>query len=159
MPGTAVLQLQHGTLAAASISFFCFCLMAIRRFACEAENRFPTPRAVQPDCYGRSCKTGLCYCATSFYAALRGERTAAAATTRRLGILKHEALLDQILFVIERRIVKVEVALRIDEDARAILFEHFVAIARFGIEAHRVAQAGAAAALHADAKAAGLLGH
>src|SRR5580704_11088389 len=83
------------------------------------------------------------------------KRTTASATPRRLGILEDEALFHQVLVIIQRGVVKIEIALGIDENTRAIFFEHFVAVARFRIQTHRVAETGTAAALHADAESAG----
>src|SRR6266852_2266798 len=93
----------------------------------------------------------LCY--------LSRERTAAAATTRRIGILENETLAHQRIFVVERRAVQIKKTLGIDEDARAVFLKNFVAVAGLRIEAHRIGQPGAAAALHAHAKAALLRGH
>ena len=69
---------------------------------------------------------------------LGGERTSAPAAPRGLRILKHEALLHQVFEIIERGVVEVEIAFRVHKNTSAILFEDFVAVARFGIEAHRV---------------------
>ena len=85
---------------------------------------------------------------------LRREGAAAAAVSRGVGILEDEALAHQRLFVFERRAVQIQKALGIDEDARAMFLENFVAVAGLGVEAHGVGKTGAAAALHADAQAA-----
>src|SRR5271170_896722 len=88
-----------------------------------------------------------------------GERTTASATPRRLRILEDEALLHQVLVIIQRRVVKVEIALGIHENTRAVFFEHFIAVARLGIQTHRVAQARTPAPLHAHAESTGLGRH
>src|SRR5271155_2400739 len=90
---------------------------------------------------------------------LGGKRTTASATPRRLGILEDEALLHQVLVIIQRGVVKIEIALGIHENARAVFFEHFIAVARFGIQAHCVAEPRTSAALHADAESTGLGRH
>src|SRR6266481_2555360 len=89
---------------------------------------------------------------------LGSEGTSAAATTRRLRILEDKTLLHQILEVVERRVVEVEVALGIDKNARAIFLEHLVAIARFRIEPHRVRKPRTTPALHTHAQPAGFSG-
>src|SRR6202453_1768271 len=88
-----------------------------------------------------------------------GEGTAATATPRGLWILEHEALLHQVFEIIERGVVKVEIAFRVHENTGAILFEDFVAISRFGIEPHRVRQPGTAASLHTHTQPAGVSRH
>src|SRR5258708_34684603 len=77
---------------------------------------------------------------------LRRERAAAAAIPRGIGILKDESLAYQCLFVFERRAVQIQKTLRVHENARAVLFENFVAVPRLCIEAHGIRQSGAAAA-------------
>src|ERR1700677_5346035 len=66
-----------------------------------------------------------------------GEGTAATATPRGLWILEHEALLHQVFEIIQRGVVKVQIAFRVHENTGAILFEDFVAISRFRIERDR----------------------
>src|SRR5271155_1181250 len=88
-----------------------------------------------------------------------GKRTTASATPRRLGILEDEALLHQVLVIIQRGVVKIEIALGIHENARAVFFEHFIAVARFGIQAHCVAEPRTSAALHAHAESTGFGRH
>src|SRR5579864_2654786 len=87
------------------------------------------------------------------------EGTPAAAASRRLRILENESLPHKRLFEIERRIGEVQKTLRIHENARAIFFDHFVAVTRLRFEPHRVRQARASAALHAHAESAGFGRH
>src|SRR5580704_1257243 len=85
-----------------------------------------------------------------------GERASATTTARGLRILKYEALLHQVLEIIERGVVKVEIAFRVHKNTSAILFEDLVAVTRFSIEAHRISQSGAAPSLHTDTQPTGL---
>ena len=85
---------------------------------------------------------------------LRGERTAAAAASRGVGILKDESLAHQGLFVFEDSAGKIEQAFGIDEDAGAEFLENLVAITGLRVETHGVGEAGATAALDTDAQAA-----
>src|SRR6266436_2416646 len=57
------------------------------------------------------------------------KRAAAAAVARRVGILEDESLAHQRLFVLERRAVQIQKTFRVDEEARAELFEDFVPVA------------------------------
>src|SRR4029077_6834835 len=82
------------------------------------------------------------------------EGAAAAAIASGVGILEDESLAHQRLFVFERRPVQIEQALGVDEEARAILLENLIPVTGLGIQAHGVGEAGATAALHANAKAA-----
>src|SRR5712692_10711091 len=86
---------------------------------------------------------------------LRGKRTAAAATARRVGILEDESLAHQVFLPLQRGVVEIEVTLGVHKQPRAMLLEDFVAVARLRLEPHRVRQARAAAALHTHAKPAG----
>lgn|SRR5215469_1565247 len=88
----------------------------------------------------------------------RGEGAAAAAASRRLGILENEALADQRLFEIQGGVREIKKALRVDEDARAIFLDDLVAVARLGFEAHGVREARAASTLNADAQSTGVRG-
>jgi len=56
-------------------------------------------------------------------ALLGRERAAAAAIARGVGILEHESLAHQRLFVLERRAIQVQQAFRVNEDARAVFLE------------------------------------
>src|SRR5258708_11971209 len=87
-------------------------------------------------------------------ALLGRERAAAAAVARRVGILENESLAHQRLFVLERRAVQEQKTFRVNEEARAEFFEDLVAIPRLSVEPHAIREAGAAAALDADAQAA-----
>src|SRR5712692_1512305 len=80
------------------------------------------------------------------------EGASTAATTGGLGVLEHKPLPHQVFLVVEGGVRQVDVALRVHEQPRAVLLEHFVAGARLGLHAHRVGQPGAAASLHADAQ-------
>src|SRR5713226_1050793 len=115
---------------------------ALRAWAAapQKENRYPE----QPEC--------LSYC-------LRGKRTAAAATARRIGILEDESLAHQVFLPLERGVVEIEVTLGVHKQPRAMLLEDFVAVARLRLKAHRIGQARAAAALHTHAKPAGFGGN
>src|SRR5713226_5283277 len=84
---------------------------------------------------------------------LRRKRAAAAAVARRVGILEDESLAHQRLFVLERSAVQIQKTFRVDEEARAELFEDFVAVAGLGVPPHGIGEAGTAAALHAYAQA------
>lgn len=88
----------------------------------------------------------------------RGEGAAAATTARRLRILEDESLADESFLEVECRIREIEKALGVHEDARAVLFDDFVAVARLCFEAHGVRKARTAAALHADTQSAGVRG-
>ena len=90
---------------------------------------------------------------------LCGERTAAAAASRGIGILKNKSLTHQGFFVLEDGSGKIQKALWIDEDARTEFLENFIAIARLRIETHRIRKPRATAALHTDAKASLIEGH
>src|SRR5947207_7340637 len=90
---------------------------------------------------------------------LRRERAAAAAIPRRVGVPKDKSLAHQRLFVLERRAIQVQKALGVHENARAVLLEDFVAVARLRIQAHRIGQSGAAAALHAHTQPANFRRH
>ena len=68
-------------------------------------------------------------------------------------ILEHEALAHERLLV-QRHAVQVQERLGIDEYADIAELENAVALAGLGVELNRVAQARAAAALHAQAQAA-----
>src|SRR5215472_9973267 len=83
-----------------------------------------------------------------------GKRATAPATARSLRILKYEAAAHQVFLIIERGLVQVQEALRVDENARAVFLDDLVAVARLRLELHRVGQPRAAAALHTDAQAA-----
>src|SRR5437870_9818573 len=61
---------------------------------------------------------------------LRRERAAAAAIPRRVGVPKDKSLAHQRLFVLERRAIQVPEPLGVHENARAVLLEDFVAVAR-----------------------------
>src|SRR2546422_1675758 len=89
---------------------------------------------------------------------LRGKRTAAAATARRVGILEDESPAHQVFLPLERGVVEIEITLGVHKQPRAMLLEDFVAVARLRLEPHRVGQARAAAALHTHAKPAGFGG-
>src|SRR5207245_3526759 len=90
---------------------------------------------------------------------LRRERAATTTTARGLGVLEDESGLYQGLQIVESGVVQVEVALRVDKQASAVLLKHLVAAARLRVQAHCVGQSGTAATLHADAEPAGLGGH
>src|ERR1700732_4192633 len=81
------------------------------------------------------------------------KRAAAAAVARRVWILENESLAHQRLFVLERRAVQEQKTFRVNEEARTEFFEDLVTIARLRVEAHGIREAGAAAALDADAQA------
>jgi len=68
--------------------------------------------------------------------------------------LENETLAHQRFFVFERCAVQIEKTFWVYEEACAEFFENFVAIAGLGVQAHGVGEAGAAAALYADAQAA-----
>src|SRR2546426_4250515 len=107
------------------------------------ENRRPETTGDRPKCLSRR---------------LRGKRTAAAATARRVGILEDEPLAHQVFLPLEGGVVEIEVTLGVHKQPRAMLLEDFVAVARLRLEPHRVRQARAAAALHTHAKPAGFGG-
>src|SRR6267143_1057127 len=90
---------------------------------------------------------------------LRREGAAAAAVPRRVGILKYKPLAHERLFVLKGGAVQIQETLGVDEEARAMLFENLVAVACLDVNAHGVREAGAAAALHADAQAANIRRH
>src|SRR6516162_7672277 len=81
---------------------------------------------------------------------LSSKGAAAAAAALCIGIDKDKSLTHQRLFVVKRRAIQVEKALRINEDAGAERLENLVAVAGLPVEAHRVGQPGATAALDAD---------
>src|SRR5947209_1634459 len=101
------------------------------------ENRRPETTGDKPKCLSRC---------------LRGKRTAAAATARRVGILEDESLAHQVFLPLQRGVVEIEITLGVHKQPRAMLLEDFVAVARLRLEPHRVGQARAAAALHTHAK-------
>src|SRR3989442_9607288 len=107
------------------------------------ENRRPETTGNRPKCLSRR---------------LRGKRTAAAATARRVGILEDESLAHQVFLPLQRVVVAIEITLGVHKQPRAMLLEDFVAVARLRLEPHRVGQARAAAALHTHAKPAGFGG-
>src|SRR5882762_487337 len=84
---------------------------------------------------------------------LRRKGAATAAVARRVRILKNEALAHQRLFILERRAVQIQKTFGVDEEARAELFEDFVAVAGLRIQPHGIGEAGTAAALNANAQA------
>src|SRR5437763_16474742 len=94
---------------------------------------------------------------------LRAEGTAAAAGRLRVRVVEDETLRQERRVVVERRAVEEEQTLLIDEDLRAVgPFEDLVPEPRRGVPPECVAEAGAAAPLHADTKTAladALLGH
>src|SRR5712692_335370 len=90
---------------------------------------------------------------------LRRERAATTTTARGLRVLEDKPGLHQGLQIVESGVVQVEVALRVDKQASAVLLKHLVAAARLRVQAHCVGQSGTAATLHADAEPAGLRGH
>src|SRR5437762_12083846 len=75
---------------------------------------------------------------------LRGERAAAAAIPRRIGILENESLAHQCLLVLQGRAVQVKKTFRVDKDARAKLLENLVPVARLGVQAHGIRKSGTA---------------
>src|SRR5260370_2331244 len=85
---------------------------------------------------------------------LRRKRAAAAAVAGRVRILKNESLAHQRLFVLERRAVQIQKTLRVDEEARAELFEDFVAVASLRVQPHGIGETGATSALPAHPQAA-----
>src|SRR5258708_13165923 len=69
-------------------------------------------------------------------ALLGRERAAAAAIARGVGILEHESLAHQRLFVLERRAIQAQQAFRVNEDARAFFPEIFAPTARLPTHTH-----------------------
>src|SRR5262245_30928452 len=94
---------------------------------------------------------------------LRPERAAAAAGGLGVRIVEDEPLADEIRVVVQHGAVQVQQALPVDEDLGAFrTLEDLVARSRDSLPGERVAQARAAATLHADAQSAvvdALLGH
>src|SRR5207245_11551183 len=82
---------------------------------------------------------------------LRRERAATTTAARGLGVLEDEPGFYQGLQIVESGVVQVEVALRVDKQASAVLLKHLVAAARLRVQAHCVGQSGTAATLNADA--------
>src|ERR1700730_1383418 len=82
------------------------------------------------------------------------ERTAAAATSRGVRILKDETLTHQRLFVLQRGAVQIQQTFRVDEDSPAMLFKNLVAVARLAVETHGIGESGAAASLYSYTKTA-----
>src|SRR6266436_2322152 len=87
------------------------------------------------------------------------KRAAAATVARRIGILEDEPLAHQRLFVLERRAVQIQETFRIDEEARAEFLENLVAVAGLRVQPHGIGEAGATAALNANAQAANIGRH
>src|SRR5262249_15408084 len=78
---------------------------------------------------------------------------AAAAAPRGVRILEVEAAMREVVVEVDLAVLEIEEALRIAEDADAVRLEDLVIGGGPGIQVHRVGEARASAALHADAQA------
>src|ERR1700691_4106935 len=81
---------------------------------------------------------------------LRRERCSAAAALLSVGIIEYKPGMNQRILPVQRHAVEEHHALGIDVDIHILEVEHLVGGPGFGIELEEVAEAGAAAAQHAQ---------